>query len=261
MSSSYIKRIFPALKKQIYGDLKETNVFTCQQLVVRTNELLELGDKYLLNSGKRARPAIIVTALLSGLSLLVENKKTRTVSMKKRIACTKKFKFDAFRALCPVHRNTFSYRYTEYIDLLFACLNKLPFIKDEKKYVHYHLADILTWFGKEDSPLSLTDEQYSIAIFKRGTAERKEREELILEAQEMIEKNHIPDNTKSKLYLVHKLLAEGCPTNDILNWTEGQLRIKAHSIDFRIETEDLNLDREVVDEEDMDDEEVAYYLE
>lgn len=260
------RSLYPIIVNRLYGQ-KKRKAFTRKQLNERTRNLMDLADLYCINSGKKARPQILVAAMIAALSLYVEKMNKKNV---RKVSCFRKFDFRTFRSVCTVDYTHFLDNYKEYISFLYACAKAIPSTKNcEKRYVHYYLTDILFFFGKreglEKPALSLTDEQFSVFGYQTSKEAREKMEAILNQAKKNKENETIPADQKSMVYYVYKILVYGYPPEDILQWTEGYIRGLAHRIELRKDSNlqviaQMDLNRKDVDEQDMSDTEIENYL-
>ncbi|KAI8348298.1 hypothetical protein BD560DRAFT_493092 [Blakeslea trispora] len=259
----FIARIYPLVTKQIYRDDVHPKELSLSDLKSKTRALLELGTTYCLNTGKKARPLIVVTALIAGLSLRVSN--TFGHQNRKKISAQRWFSFSEFASVCFYHKAALSTRYEEYLDLLLACAHHIPWItKAEKSYVHYYLDDILNLFGTKTPCMTLTIEQYAIKSYQKNKQARELIEASLKQAKEYLSQQTEPDDRSSLAYAIYSLLQFGFQEHQIANLNERYIRNMSDSLLLRHFAGESNvqhdLDRETVDERDMNDREIEMYL-
>ncbi|CAO3613253.1 unnamed protein product [Mucor fragilis] len=217
----FLNIIIPHLRKQFDGTPKITKS-TLIQLKHRTEALFGLGDEYLLNTGRKLRPTIIVAAIISYASILVSNPKFKS-SGKTNIFQGRRL--DVFRKCCIFGPRLLRMRLQEYTDLLLACAQNIPWIKDpEAKHAHYYLKDILDLYTKKDGEqepsFRLTDNQYSLNIVKKSAELTKEYEAMFQFAQQHLDNGTKPENLTSLNYCVYNLMKMGYEKEHLILWTE-----------------------------------------
>ncbi|KAI8332538.1 hypothetical protein EDC96DRAFT_548634 [Choanephora cucurbitarum] len=260
----FIVRIYPLVVKQVYRDHSRPKSLSLSELKSKTRALLDLGSAYCLNTAKKARPLMVVTALIAGLSIRVTNP-ANYPKRSKMISARRRFCFSEFTSVCFSSKVSLSTRYDEYLDLLFACASCIPWIKKvEKSYVHYYLDDILSSFGTKTPVLVLPLDRFAIRSYQRNQQMRKSIETSTEEAKQCLREQTEPNDKSSIVYAIYSLLQFGFQEHQIVGFNEAYIRNMAHSLLLRNLTSgsdvQLDLDREEVDEKDMDDKEIETYL-
>ncbi|KAF1806152.1 hypothetical protein FB192DRAFT_1431595 [Mucor lusitanicus] len=261
----FLDTIIPHLKTQFDGSPKISKS-TVMQLRHRTEALIRLGDEYLLNTGRKLRPTIIVAAIISYASLLINNPKFKSSG---KMSIYQGRRLDVFRKCCSFGSRFLRMRLQEYTDFLLACAQNTPWIKDPKaKYVHYYLKDILDLYGKkegeEEASLKLTDDQYSISLIKKGAELAKEYEAMFELAQQHLDCGTEPEDRTSLEYCIYNLMNLGYEKEHLIAWPEKAIRGTSDSLNFRAKygtawNTELDLDRTELDDNDMLDSEVNLY--
>ncbi|KAL9548372.1 hypothetical protein MBANPS3_005718 [Mucor bainieri] len=262
----FLEIIIPHLRKQFNGSTKISKS-TMIQLRRRTEALIELGDDYLLNTGRKLRPTIIAAAVISYASLLISNPKFKSSG---KMSIYRGRRLDVFRKCCYVGPRLLKMRLQEYADLLLACAQNIPWIKDpEAKHVHYYLKDILDLYGKEEGKqepsLKLTRDQYSISLLKRGDELTEEYEAMFRLAQQHLDNGTKLDDPTSLAYCIYNLMKMGYKKEHLITWSERTIRGMSDSLEFRAKygtasNTELDLDRKELDDNDMLDSEIDLYI-
>ncbi|CEP12070.1 hypothetical protein [Parasitella parasitica] len=265
----FLNTIMPGLEKQFGGSSKIPKS-TAIQLKKRTKALINLGDMYGLNTGRKCRPTIIATALIAYVSLLIQSKpgKYKPKSSKK-ISLYHNRQFECFKKYCVFGTKLLQSRLYDYMEFLKACALNITWISQpDKKYVHYFLQDILDLYSPQNGAtplLKLTHEQYSINVVKKNAASSRKFEALVDSAQQHIDNNSTPIDNQSLEYSIFYLMSFGVAKDDILKWSERAIRGITDSLQFRSNygthaTHRLDSDRVELDENDMLDQEVGVYI-
>ncbi|GAN06517.1 hypothetical protein MAM1_0126d06001 [Mucor ambiguus] len=261
----FLNTIIPHLREQFDGSPKITKS-TLIQLKRRTEALIEMGDEYLLNTGRKLRPTIIAAAIISYASILISNPKFKFSG---KMSIYQGRRLDVFRKCCIFGPRFLKMRLQEYADLLLACAQNIPWIKDPKaKHVHYYLKDILDLYGKKEGggepSLKLTDSQYSISLLKKGAELSQEYEAMFQLAQHHLDNGTKPEEHTSLVYCIYNLIKMGYEKEHLITWSEKAIRGMSDSLVFRAKygtalNTQLDLDRKQVDDNDMLDSEVDLY--
>jgi hypothetical protein len=264
---SFIDRIYPEVQKQVYKDHKSRIIrgFSKQALVAKTKRIMDLGDLYFLNTSKKARPTIVATALIAGLTLRLE-----AGQCKQKICCLRWFDLSAFEHVSFFRKPLMTSRLFEYFDFLYTCAKYVPWIKEPvKKYVHYYVNDILDMFGKpsenSEPAMKLDLGQYSPYCIAKNTRMREAMEHDLASAQHHLQGNTKPTDESSMVYMLYRLLQYGFDDDQIRNWSQAYIRGMVDSLSFResfgtYTPSEKDLDRKELDERDMKAEEIAVYL-
>ncbi|KAI8973406.1 hypothetical protein BDF20DRAFT_837354 [Mycotypha africana] len=277
-------RIYPTLMKDIilkedydklYKSRNETSSFNklipLDELRRKMLALLDLGDLYLLNTGKHVRPIVIATAFIAGSSIYVKHRPAiRSLSKMNRkhvkLAINHICSSEKFEHYCDFFGGgafKIRARLNEYIGLLYICSQQLPWLNngESSKYVHYSLDDILQCFGSRRSEneaqnsgqgeqqhpfMKLDNKCYMIPSVKLSNERFEERKQQLAKVREWMEGKGKPptsilgaditasDNSSlSLLRSIYKLRCAGISEEDLLNYTDGGIRAQAASLEFR----------------------------
>ncbi|KAK4520646.1 phosphatidylinositol synthase 1 (CDP-alcohol phosphatidyltransferase1) [Mucor velutinosus] len=262
----FLVTIIPHLRNQFDGSPKISKT-TLIRLKHRTEALIKMGDQYLLNTGRKLRPTVIVAAIISYASILISNPKFK-YSGKMSIYLGRRL--EVFRKCCAFGPRILRMRLQEYTDFLLVCAQNIPWIKDPKaEHVHYYLSDILDLYakkeGEEEPSLKLTDDQYSISLLKRGAELAKEYEVMFQNAQQHLDNGTEPENHASLGYCIYNLMKMGYEKEHLIAWSEKTIRGMSDSLNYRAKygrtlNTKLDLDRKELDDNDMLDSEVDLYI-
>ncbi|KAI8639216.1 hypothetical protein BD408DRAFT_446155 [Parasitella parasitica] len=265
----FLETIMPGIKKQ-YGGSHKMPKSTTIQLKQRTKALINLGDLYGLNTGRKARPTIIATAMIAYASLQIQSKSSNSnTKSSKKLSLYQNRRLDCFKKYCTFSNKIIQSRMYDYMDFLHACAINISWIPNpDKKFIHYFLQDILDMYSQQNGAaphLKLTDEQYTITVIKKNAALSSQFEILINSAQRHIDNNSAPSDYRSLEYSIFYLMTFGLTRSDIMQWSERSIRGMADSLQFRSKygtnaSLELDLDREELDDKDMLDQEVDVYI-
>ncbi|KAG2206585.1 hypothetical protein INT46_002840 [Mucor plumbeus] len=264
---SFLDLILPGVAKQYGGTIKMSKS-TSVKLKQTTKSLISLGDIYGLNTGKKSRPTIIATAIISFAYLGIYNKSNSLKSVKKSIYIGRRF--SSFKRYFPSNSKILKMRMHDYIDFLLACAQNIPWIDNpEKRYTHYYLKDILDLFGKKDKDtdplLTLSSDQYSTALIKKNDALSKVYKDMFDSVQKHLDSNTIPEDQHSLEFSLFQLIDFGYEKSHLINWSEKSIRGMADSLIFRAKygtevNQELDMNRRELDENDMLDDEIDIYI-
>lgn len=262
----FLDLILPGVTKQYNGSIKMSKS-TAAKLKQTTKLLISLGDLYGLNTGRKSRPTIIATAIIAFAYLGIHNKSGNLKPIKKSIYIGRRFSL--FKRYCSFSSKILKMRMHDYIDFLLACAQNIPWIDNpEKRYSHYYLKDILDLFGKKDKDtdplLTLTSNQYSIALIKKSDALDKYYKDMFDSVQKHLDNNTIPQDRHSLEFSLFQLIDFGYEKSHLINWSEKSMRGMADSLEFRANygtkvNQELDMDRRELDDNDMLEDEIDVY--
>ncbi|RCH90611.1 hypothetical protein CU098_006212 [Rhizopus stolonifer] len=262
----FILRLYPIIVKQVYKDSPKIarSALTLPNLKEKTRAILDLAGRYNLNTGKKARPSITAAAMIAGLwirvtSLNHKKRKTRPIS------ALRWFNYSEFVPVVLFGRGCLSSRLDEYLEFLYTCATYIPWIKNlEKRFVHYHLQDILQLYGSSKPAWTLTLDHYEIKSFRRSREAREQMERWVTLAQSHLDQGTQPKDCDSLEYCIFKLLQFGFEEYQIIHYSHGYIRNMAHCLTLRDTLDSYpkqkDLEKASLDENDMNEQEVALYL-
>jgi hypothetical protein len=262
-------------------------------------KLLEMGNSYGINAGKKIRSLMLAVVCLAAVCLREKipvktsrkmpinfksknkkpsTKKRNTNATKKRerkISLRPAFVWD-FSQFAPLVHSRVAYIrkiYIEYYDLLTRCAAKVPWIEQPvpSNAVVHHLDDILNLFGGTNPQMKV--ELKPPTSFARNRALEQQLQTDIKAARAFIARYDGPpekptDDDSSLLYHVYCLLVHGYTEEEILAMNTNRIRNAVEAISFKYqygfrkeEIKNQNLDRKKVEEDDMSKREVSVYLE
>ncbi|KAG2229247.1 hypothetical protein INT48_000556 [Thamnidium elegans] len=242
-----IEFIYPIIVEQLFIS-KPPPLFNVDTLKINTYRLLHLGGEYGLNYGLKSRPLIIAVSCVCALHL---------------------------RTKIPNNERFLRKCYSIYYRFVTLCVQKFNWLPQpiDSKEVFFHLEDVLTLFSKsekeEEPMMKLPRELFYPISFVESILTTKVTIDSLKQAKEYLRDDHLSDtkliDKESITYCFYKLLKEGYSEKQLYLLSVFQIRNLCCIIDYRLTFENIHdknndLNRELIAEDDMCDEEINFYL-
>lgn len=267
-----LNQIYERIRNGLYSRTIPEN-FDLRNLKSYTRKLLDLGNRYDLNSGKKSRPLITAVACLCAVFLKTKTPITRV--RRKRLRSIKeeyyhRWNFDDFSNVIICSQTYIKNIYNSYYNLIHLCVEKLSWVQCSKLQESiFHLDDVLELFlpseENQQPRMKLNSDQLYPISYTRSLVKSELLAQYVRDAKTHISQDTVPDDPWALTTCIYSLLLAGYDENDFLQWTPGCMRSMSNMLDFRStygsrRLEDRDMDYPLLTSDDMNDSEINIYL-
>ncbi|KAI9265899.1 mannosyltransferase putative-domain-containing protein [Helicostylum pulchrum] len=282
-----LEYIYPTILDQLFIT-KPPRQFNIDSLKINTRKLLHLGGQYGLNYGLKIRPLIVAVACVCALHLrskipskYLSGRGSKAKRNAAKLSNSKanyhyNWSFKAFALMAYCSERFLRKCYSIYYRFITLCVQKFNWLSQpvDCKEVCFHLDDVLTLFSKvgkeEDEPMMTLPRGLFFPIsFVESMLNTRLTIDSLKQARKHLRDDHGGDtelmDKESITFCFYRLLKEGYSEKQLSLLSVFQIRNLCYIVDYRLTFENIHdknnyLDRELIAEDDMCDEEINFYL-